>query len=113
MTRLFIACIALLAGTANAAEPATRPSFENADTNHDGKIGPEEFRASMGRFLEQRASEGGRASRLSPQQRERAIGRMFTRLDTSQDGAVDPAEWEAGVKRAEDKAAERARGSSR
>jgi hypothetical protein len=96
---LSFACLFLVAFPATGAEqPASRPSFDSADTNKDRRVSLAEFRMSMQNFLESRAPEGGRAAKLTAQRRERIIERAFSRLDANRDSAVDPAEWEAGLR---------------
>jgi len=109
MTRwTILALTTVISCAALAAEGVTpRPSFDAADTNHDGRVSLEEFQSSMQKFLEKRAAEGGRARLRSPEQRTKGIQRVFARLDSNGDGTLDATEWEAGVKRAEKKAAER------
>jgi hypothetical protein len=93
--------VALHADPADNAPPSRAETFKKLDTNHDGKISPDEWKAaSAARFKKMDANGDGFISRdemLAAAQKQTAerVDRMFTRIDTDKDGKISKAEFDA------------------
>ncbi|HEX7777458.1 MAG TPA: EF-hand domain-containing protein [Parvibaculum sp.] len=97
----------------DAPPPSHENMFKKLDTNHDGTISPDEWKAAEdARFKKMDANGDGVISRdeamASAQKRiAERVDRMFARADTDKDGKISKAEFEAAGEKMRERAAAR------
>lgn len=111
-TSLTVASLALVLGlgglTAYAAGTDSKPHpsaeqrqaafFAKADTNKDGTISPDEFKASgdiaMQRMIARMEKRLAELKAMTPDARHAKAAERFTRLDANKDGKLEQSEWQ-------------------
>lgn len=97
--------VALHADPAADAPPSHAETFKKLDTNHDGKISSDEWKAaSDARFKKMDANGDGFISHdeMRAAARKRTaerVDKMFTRMDTDKDGKISKAEFDAAAEK--------------
>lgn len=69
--------------------------FAQADTDHDGKLSFDEYKAMSDTVVARRVAEqpDGRLAKATPEQRATMVKRRFDNTDRNHDGTIDAAEW--------------------
>jgi Ca2+-binding EF-hand superfamily protein len=98
MTRLpsIVASLAVLATLAGApvALAQVKGNFDDADTNHDGRVTLQEYQTYVTHRL--MASNGPRAQKfkeLTPDQQAQRLQQRFDELDAGRKGYLDRKDW--------------------
>jgi Ca2+-binding EF-hand superfamily protein len=71
-----------------------RGNFDEADTNHDGKVTLSEFEAyTTSRLMARNSKLAMRFKALSPEEQQARIKQRFDTIDTDHNGYLDRKEW--------------------
>jgi MipA family protein len=88
-----LALLMLFAGIAHSLTPST---FDDADTDHDGRITLQEFEAYVARRLQDlNGPAAQRFKQLSPPEQEARIQGRFEKADRGHKGYLDRTDWDA------------------
>jgi MipA family protein len=92
-----LALLVLFAG-ARAAHSQTQSTFDDADTNHDGRVTLQEFQDYATKLLEEATGPAARKfKQLTPQEQETRIQNRFNKADKGHKGYLDRSDWGAAV----------------
>lgn len=109
---LVLATPALAQTTPPTPQPTQPPRvFIAADTDHDGKLSFDEFKALVQRLEARRAAKhpdaASRVAKLTPDQLDARLHKRFDRIDADHDGFIETAEWQQMRARAQAAKAQR------
>jgi Ca2+-binding EF-hand superfamily protein len=88
------AAVAVTLLSASIAEAQVKGNFDDADTNHDGRVTLQEYQTyTTNRLMQANGPRAQKFKELSPEEQAARLQQRFNTLDKGHKGYLDRADW--------------------